>query len=353
MKFRKLLVMSACVACGLSLAACDGGKKDPSATDSQAPATKVSANVGLGYQASFNGTSQVDLTGAVVAFDQAGKVLDARIDVVQVKFAANDAKDALTMTNTNLNEDGTVQTKLELGTNYNMVKFGGAVAEVDVQIEAFADWTRGKTIAEIKAATEMKPHGDEEAAYLKEGTLATCTIAVGDFVAAYESAWSLKNATAVELPNTYTVGIALGASVSKKEVAVNVSGVVVSDKKVVAAAIDAVCVDFTIDAESGALALDTAAKYYDAEKTSKSKKVLGDAYAMAGKNGGNPACTLEWYEQAAIVEAGVVGKTESEIAALVKNEGALAGATITVSGFVSGLAKAVKYADLEHVGPQA
>ncbi len=352
MKFRKLFVMSACVACGLTLASCGNNKNSDSVDNSNNGSATKNVNVGVGYQASFNGSSQLDLTAAMVAFDNAGKVVDTRIDVVQVKFAANDAKDALTLTNTNV-KDGYVTTKLELGKDYNMVNFGGAVAEVDVQIEAFADWTVGKTIAEMKTFTEEKDHEGSLSTYLKEGTLANCTIVVGAFIDAIESAWSLKNTTAVEVPSTFTTGIGMNATLSGKEVTVDVCGTLVSGGKVVASSIDAICVDFAIDAESGALTLDTTSKYYDEAKTTKSKKTLGDAYKMAGKNGGNPNCTLEWYEQADIIEKGVVGKTPTEIAALVKNEGDLAGATITVSSYVSGLAKSATYADMEHIGPQA
>ena len=63
-------------------------------------------------------------------------------------------------------------------------------------------------------------------------------------------------------------------------------------------------------------------------------------------------CTLEWYEQAAIIEAGALNKTSAEIATLKANTGELAGATITLNSYVAALAKAAKYAEMEHVGPQ-
>ncbi len=355
MKFRKLFVMSACVACGLTLASCGDTKDSNSGADtssSGATTDKTSVNVGVGYKAVYNGTSQVDVTTAMVAFDNAGKVVDTRIDVVQVKFAANEAKDGLALANTNV-KDGYVTTKLELGKDYNMVVNPNCVAEVDIQIEAFADWSKGKTPAEMRSFTEAKDHNGKDALYLKAGTLANCTIVVEDFIDAIESAWALKSATAVEVPSTFTTGIGMNATLKGKEVTVDVCGALVSGGKVVAASMDAVYLDFAVDATSGAVTLDTTSKYYDATKTAKSKKTLGDAYAMAKKNGGKETCTLEWYEQAAIIESGVVGKTSTEISALEKNKGDLAGATIELDVYLKAFAKAATYADMEHIGPQA
>ncbi|MCI5744984.1 MAG: hypothetical protein MR270_01725 [Erysipelotrichaceae bacterium] len=343
MNFKKLLVMSTCLACGLTLASC--GEKT------------TTVNVGLGYAAAFNAAkSQFDVTTAMVAFD-GDKIVDARIDVVQVKVGAESTGSeengdlaytgAVKLNNTNLNDEGYVTTKLELGKNYNMVQIGHSVAEVDVQIESFADWTAGKTIAEVKAAMDGTK--------LAEGTLANCTINVHEFVAAIESAWTLKSADTVNV-SSFTTGVAINSKLSDgnhdgalDEVTVDIAGTLVSGGKVVAAQIDAVYFDLVVSSDKGAVSVNTASKYYDETTLSKSKKTLGDAYNM------KPASQIqkEWYEQAAAVEAAAVGKTPAEIKALVKGEGELANATMVVAPYLSALAKATTYADLEHVGPQA
>ena len=106
-------------------------------------------SVGLGYSASFK-AGQLDVTTAVAAFDKDGKVYDVRFDVVQVKFTANEAKDGLTLTNKNVDVNGSVTTKLELGLGYNMLNSSAIKKECDEQIEAFADWCVGKTAEEVK-----------------------------------------------------------------------------------------------------------------------------------------------------------------------------------------------------------
>ena len=80
-----------------------------------------------------------------------------------------------------------------------------------------------------------------------------------------------------------------------------------------------------------------------------SKKALGDAYNM------RPASPIgkEWFEQAAVIEAAAIGKTATEIEALVKGEGELAQATMTLDSYTGMLAKSARYAELALIGPQA
>ena len=97
------------------------------------------------------------------------------------------------------------------------------------------------------------------------------------------------------------------------------------------------------------MSTDTASKYIGSDGLVISKKTLGDAYNM------KPASPVgkEWWEQAAIIEAAAIGKTSAEIAALVKNEGDLVGATMTLDSYTAMLAKSATYAEKELIGPQA
>ena len=111
MKLRKLLAMSAVIACGLTLASC-GEKK---------------VTVGVGYSGSFAesyGNMQLDLTAAMVSFEDDGTIVDARLDVVQVKVGLNEAGDGLALKNTNA-VNGRVPTKLELGKDYSFTVSSG------------------------------------------------------------------------------------------------------------------------------------------------------------------------------------------------------------------------------------
>ena len=342
MKKSKLLLAAALLVSG-SLVSC--GEKE---------AAKMT--VGTGYSATFENKaatdwapamSQVDLTAAFASFDKDGKVIDARFDVVQLKFVANEAKDGLSLLNTNVDASYSVTSKLELGDNYAMKGSSGIGKEVDEQIEAFADWTVGKTVAEVKANVAAE-HGYGVAAHADLAS--SCTIVVHAFVEALELAYNNKTATTYDVVEGAQAGIALQSGLAynygnpTKELDVVVAGAMVKDGEVVAGTFDQVVYPVAI-AEDGSLSGDTGSKYLT-NNVLKSKKVLKDAYAM------QPASPLEkgeWYQQAEVLDAAVVGLTGTEITALVAGEGALAGCTMTASSYLAAYAKAVKYAPLADV----
>ena len=69
-----------------------------------------------------------------------------------------------------------VQTKNELGENYGMVAWGGAIAEWNVQAASFASYITGKTAADVAAiaVTETTAPADTDLA-------ASVTIKIGGF----------------------------------------------------------------------------------------------------------------------------------------------------------------------------
>ena len=361
---KKLLALSAVLACGLSLTAC--GNNDNSSSNNSSngssvnntPTTK-SVNVGVGYTGSF-ADGQFDLTTAMVAFDSTGRIEGARIDVIQVVVTAAETEGvaiASTKGEVGYNEDGTIKTKLELGKDYNM-SLGGVnpvAAEVDAQIEDFAKWTVGKTVSEIKTNLVSKDDGHGgQSDYMKDGVLSSCTIVVGDFVAAIESAYALKSTKTYEVAPEFTTGVAVNANLYQPTVLdFDLGGALVVGDKVVAARVDCVAVEFTV--AEGVVSLKDGSQYYDATTGAfKSKRTLGDDYGMKTGNGkGYGSADLEWWEQADVIEAACVGKTSAEIAALVKGTGDLASATMNLSTYVGSVAKAATYAPKAHVGPQA
>ena len=342
MKLRKLLAMSMVVATGLTLASCGGNK----------------VYTGIGYNGSWDeAKNQLDLTAAFVAFNSKGQVVDARIDVVQVKVGLNVVKGGLALLNTNV-KDGSVTTKLELGKEYNMLNnpYGSKLAEVDTQIEAFADWTVGQTVEEIEAKIDPTlGHGTAHHAELEGKVTITCTA----FVDAMKVAYANRSEKAVKVGKEAKAGIAMLSNLAynygnpQTDISVDVAGVLVEGGKVVASEIDAIVYPLSIST-FGAIS-PKADSYYFQDKQLTSKNTLGDKYGMKGVGTNHETgevCTLEWYEQAAIIEAGALNKTSAEIATLKANTGELAGATITLNSYVAALAKAAKYAEMEHVGPQ-
>lgn len=389
MKFRNLLAV---VACGLTLAAC-GGNNNSQAGNSQTGnsqggtnAETVKVHTGIGYSASYEAKTeggQLNVTTAMVAFDATtGKVVKSRIDVVQVTVDVAESGKAIEVTNSGVKvrEDGMPKTKLELGADYNMKGASAGVgvinggAEVDVQIESYAAWTQGKSVQEIKDAMVLVT-GDKEngfsdnrahshgGVFTTDAALwATCTITVDGFAAAIESAYANKSANAVDVAKDFTVGVGVNAAMySGNELSVNLGGAIVANGKVAAAAIDEVVCGFEAELDdnrnilSVAATLDADSKYHkgstDTAQVFKSKKVLKDAYGMASKNSPFGPATLEWYEQAAIVELACAGKTAAEIGSLVKQNTAnqetgtvVTGATMNINLYTTAVKRAAEYA---------
>ena len=92
--------------------------------------------------AEAEGNAQLDADIAVLTRKD-GVITSCFIDAVQAKIAF-DATGAITSDLT-----APVQTKNELGENYGMVAWGGAIAEWDAQAAAFASYITGKTAADV------------------------------------------------------------------------------------------------------------------------------------------------------------------------------------------------------------
>ena len=343
---KKALSLLAVVALG-SFAGCGNTNTSSSSSAAPAPAAKK-YSVGLGYSETFKTSGQLDLTVAMAAFDDEGKVYDVRFDVVQVKFTSNEAKDGLTLTNTNVDADYSVTSKLELGTAYNMQGASFIGKEVDEQIEAFADYCAGKTVAEVIEST-VNPGHSSDGTPVCDALTGKVTITVDGFEAALQNAFDTKSEATYELAGTAGVamvsGLAYNYGKPTKEVACNIAGAFAKDGKIEVALMDEVVCPVAI-AEDGTLSLDTASKYVKEGKVI-SKKALGYDYAMKGTSAGIGKIEggAEWFEQAAVIEAAAAGKTATEVTALVAGEGELAGATMTVTSYLKAIAKAATYAE--------
>ena len=341
------LCLGATVGCGNnnSTSTNNGGN-----TSTPAP-TAVEYNFALGYAASFKdhyGTMQAEVNVIGVAFDKEGKILDSRIDVVQINTAVVEGAPVMAEENP--------ASKLELGTDYKMAGVSAIGKEVYLQIEAYNDWLKGKTVADVKAAT-----GEDG----KVADLASsCSIVTGSFLAALEDAAAHKNAdtyTVSSLDDLNTgVGIYVGLY-GANEVTAYIAAATTTDAGVVtAAAIDNVVFMLAVG-EDGKVCIAEKDGYGDPNKYTGangefvSKKHLGEKYAMKGTSAqiGTIEGGAEWDEQAVAYEKGIVGKTATEIAALEK--GSITGNTITIDDINKSAAEAAKYATMDVITskPQA
>ena len=274
------------------------------------------------------GTGKLDVTVAAVTVDANGKIVACALDTASntVKFA-NDGKAVA---------NAEFKTKYELGDSYNMVTYGQAAQEWYKQADAFEALVAGKTLNEVKALVGEANKGTQEV------VSAGCTIMINEFVNAIEKAYNAAKDSNVTAENTLKVTVATEQTCTdateekdgSNKVATTVFAAALDkDGKVVAAASDCVEISFTFD-QAGVSTLDTT-------KAVVSKKDQGANYGMVQYG----QAAKEWFEQAAAFDAACVGKTATEIAALMGADGKgvadlqAAGCTIYVSGFVKAASK--------------
>ncbi len=116
-----------------------------------------------------SGTAQLDAT--VAALTMSGETISScYIDAVQAKVNF-DTAGAVTTDLT-----AAMSTKNELGENYGMVAWGGAIAEWDAQAAAFASYITGKTVSDVAGIAV-----DETTKPTDADLLASVTIKIGGF----------------------------------------------------------------------------------------------------------------------------------------------------------------------------
>ena len=113
-----------------------------------------------------------EYAAAVVGKD--GKILAALTDATQPKITADK--------NGQITGSEFKGTKRELGADYGMVAYGSAIAEWDAQAKAFADYTVGKTAAEV-AGIETTVNDSGHNVTTDETLLASCTMDVSGMIA--------------------------------------------------------------------------------------------------------------------------------------------------------------------------
>ncbi len=276
-----------------------------------------------------NGSATASATFAAVLLDKDGKIVNCRIDAVDCKLSFSSKGEVIPYEE--------YKTKRELGDAYGMKK-AGASKEWFEQVDAFEKAAKGKSLDEVKAMVATEGKGSQEVIN------AGCTIVVTDFVTALEKAINnAKDATASG-KDAINLGVATAPTgksateetAGKSEVEITVSAVCKdADSKVTAIVTDSVSASVAFDIK-GIPAI-------TARTDLSTKRELGDAYGM--KKAG---AKKEWFEQVDAFDKECVGKTASEIAAMVTSEGkgndALvnAGCTIAISNIVKAADKAAK-----------
>ena len=283
-----------------------------------------------------DGAVKYDITLAAVTVDDKGVITSCYIDSVPATVSVN-AQGQITSDIT-----AAVSTKNELGENYGMVAWGGAVAEWDAQVAALCSFAVGKTVDELKNGaideTGKAPQGSDLAT--------SATIYLGGYVSAIEAA--VANATHLgaqqgdELRMVTLNSLAGSVSTSEEgngcaQLETNIAVVTVKDGVITSCIIDSVQADVAFDA-TGTITTDLTAPIL-------SKNEKGADYGMVAWGG----AIAEWNEQAAAFAAYVTGKTAQEVAGIAITETTkpadgtdlATSVTISIGGFQALIAKAL------------
>lgn len=338
-KFLSIAIAIIMVAGVLFLVGCDKGPADDG---NDAPAN---VKFGMGVVAAYgeakdasdegNGEGEVIVNVAAVLVDAEGKIVKCVLDCADNK--AQFTTEGLAV------EAGEFKTKYEQGDSYNMVAYGGAVAEWYAQADTFAGLTVGKTLDEVKAlmAEDYKGTADVQTA--------GCTIYVSDFVKAIEAAYNNAAESNATADSTLKLGIV--TSQSNKDATDEANGEIELATTVVATALDAEgkVVAAATDVASGKLSFDTkGVSATDTTAAIATKKAQGADYGMSayGQDLNGDGVVKEWNEQGAAFDAALVGKNATEIGALAVETGygatdlQTAGCTIHVGDMVKAAVKA-------------
>lgn len=284
------------------------------------------------------GAAKYDVTLAAVTVDDQGVIASCVIDSIPatVNFD-NTGKITSDLT-------AEVLTKNELGENYGMVAYGGAVAEWDAQVAAVAEYAVGKTVEQLKNGDIDMTTGKA-----KDGTdlSSSATIYLAGYVYAIEAA--VNNAKALgaqtgdELVLT-TLNSAKSSTSADAETAGNaqldadIAVLTTREGKITSCYIDSLQAKIAFDA-AGQITTDLSAAV-------QTKNELGEKYGMVAWGG----AMAEWNEQAAAFAEYVTGKTAQEVADIAINESTkpadgtdlASSVTISIGGFQALIAKAMQ-----------
>lgn len=322
---KKILALVLCLCTLVSLAACGttqtpGQSEQPNQPGKTEAEYKLGMGVVVSMDSSATGNAQVDATAAAVVVDKDGKIVSCRIDVAQNKMDIADGA---------VETEKEFKTKMELGDDYNMAKYGqpnvegGTVKEWYVQAKAFEEYVVGKTAAEVEAI-ELQEVNSHKIAVDEALLSAGCTMQITDFMEAVVKACNDEQGTSFKTAETFTLGVGANTAVDAATKAADAENdglvamytdfacTVIVGGKIVAALNDAIQPKITIN-KAGEI-VETAFV--------GTKRELKEDYNMAKYGAPNVegGTVKEWYVQSAAFSAHVVGMTADEVLAMETKE---------------------------------
>ena len=326
-----------------------GASEEVASVETQAAATAPAAegalktglyiSTGIGDSKSASGEEagegKYDVTMVAVLVDDEGIIRDCIIDGISASVSF-DANGTITSDLT-----AAPQTKTELGENYGMVAWGGAIAEWDEQVAALASFAVGKTVEELKSGAI------DETGRAPEGTdlASSATIYLGGYVSDIEAAAANAQHLGAQSGDVLKLAsinaIDGSASAGEKDgftqLDATVTALTMNGETITSCAIDSVQAKVSFDT-TGTITTDLPAPV-------QTKNELGENYGMVAWGG----ATAEWNEQAASFAAYVTGKTPAEVSGIAVDERTAptdadlaSSVTIAIAGFQALIAKAAQ-----------
>ena len=281
------------------------------------------------------GAIKLDATIAAVNVDDDGVITSCVIDSIP----ATVNMDATGTITSDIN--ATVPTKNELGADYGMVAYGGAVAEWDSQVAALCHYAVGKTVEELKLGaideTGKAPAGSDLAS--------SATIYLGGFVSAIEAAVLNASHLGAQAEDELRL-VTMNKLSSSVNATAEAAGCVQLDADIAAVTRSGdIITSCVIDSLQAKVNFDTTGTITsDLTAAIPSKNELGENYGMVAYGGAK----AEWNEQAAAFAAYVTGKTVEEVTGIAVSESTkpadgsdlASSVTIAIGGFQALIAKA-------------
>ena len=303
--------------------------------------TGLSVSVNIADSASATaeakGAAKYDITLAAVTVDDNGVIVSCVIDSVPatVEF---DAKGNIITDLT-----AAVQTKNELGENYGMKAWGGAVAEWDQQVAAVAKYAVGKTVEQLKNGDIDMTTGKA-----KDGTdlSSSATIYLAGYVYAIEAAVNNAKHMGAQAGDELVLATVNSIASSTSATAEKAGNAQLDSDIVALTTKDGKITSCYIDAVQAKIGFDTTGTITtDLTVAVQTKNELGENYGMKAWGGAK----AEWNEQAAAFAAYVTGKTAEEVAGIAITETTkpadgtdlASSVTISIGGFQALIAKAL------------
>ena len=310
-------------------------------TKPSVPVTEGSVKTGLavvttGATADEPGKVELDSTMVAVTVDDKGVIVSCVIDSVPATVTL----DATGNITSDINAP--VPTKGELGADYGMVAWGGAIAEWDAQVAALANFAVGKTVTELKMGaideTGKAPAGSDLAS--------SATIYLGGFVSAIERAVNNAQHLGADANDQLRL-VTLNKLSESTSATAEKAGLIQLDADVAAVTVkNGVITSCVIDSVQAKVNFDTIGTITtDLSKEFPSKNELGEAYGMVAWGG----AMADWNVQAASFASYITGKTAEEVKGIAINEATKpadgtdlsSSVTISIGGFQALIAKAL------------